>query len=147
MPGEADSAPTDTRTAIDAMRRGYEAVNRRDFATMVESFDPDVEWRDSPELPGAGVYRGRKRIVAEIESFLDVWEELRIEIVEVVPVDDRLVAVVGFHARGRGSKVPLEGAVAHVWTWRDGKAVRLQAFMTKEKALEALAAEGRRSRV
>jgi ketosteroid isomerase-like protein len=140
MPGEADSAPTDTQLATAAMRRGYEAVNRRDFATIVESFDPDVEWRDAPELPGSGVYRGPERIVAEIKSFLEIWEEIRIELVEVIPVDDRLVAVVGFHVLGRGSRVPLEGSVAHVWTWRDGKAVRLQAFMSKEQALEALGA-------
>jgi ketosteroid isomerase-like protein len=140
MPGQPDSAPTDTRRAADAMRRGYEAVNRRDFATMVESFDPDVEWQDAPQFPGSGVSRGPERIVAEIESFLEIWEELRLELVEVIPVDDRFVAVVDFHVRGRGSKLPLEGAVAHVWTWRDGKVVRMQAFMSREEALAAIGA-------
>jgi uncharacterized protein len=141
MPGKADSPPTDARLASDAMRRGYEALNRRDFTTMVESFDPDVEWHDAPQLPGSGVYRGPERIVAEIESFLEIWEEFRIELVEVIPAGDRLVAVAGFRVRGRGSKLPLEGTVAHVWTWRDGKVVQMQAFMSREEALEALRAE------
>jgi ketosteroid isomerase-like protein len=56
---------------------------------------------------------------------------------------DSMVAVVAFHVRGRGSKIPLDGVVAHVWTWRDGKAVRIQAFMSKEEALEAVDLQSR----
>ena len=143
MRDERDSGLDDPQFPVDAMRRGYEAVNRRDFAGMVESFDPDIVWHDAPEIPGASVYRGPSRIASAIEGFLDVWEEVRLEIEELIPIDDRVVAVVGFHVRGRGSKVPLDGIVVHVWTWREGKAVRMEAFLSKEQALEAV---GRHSR-
>jgi ketosteroid isomerase-like protein len=137
MRGERDSLLADRQLAIENLRRGYEAVNSRDFATMAESFDPEIEWRNAPEMPGSGIYHGSSKVVAEIKSFLDVWEDFRVELQEVIPVDDRAVAVVRFHVRGRGSKIPLEGVVGHIWTQRNGKAVRLEAFMTKEQALDA----------
>lgn len=138
MPDERDTRLDDPALPVEAMRRGYEAVNRRDFAAMVESFDPDIEWYDAPEMPGAGVYHGPSRIASVIENFLDVWDEVRLELEELIPIDDRVVAIVGFHMRGRGSKVPLDGVVAHVWTWHQGKTVRMDAFLSKEQALDAV---------
>ena len=40
--------------------------------------------------------------------------------------------------RGRGSGVTVDTEGAHVWTLRDGKVVRLEAFADRAKALAAV---------
>jgi ketosteroid isomerase-like protein len=38
---------------------------------------------------------------------------------------------------GRGSGLPLDVEGAHVWTFRDGEAVRLEIFADRARALES----------
>jgi ketosteroid isomerase-like protein len=33
------------------------------------------------------------------------------------------------YARGRGSGIVTEGKYAHIWTFRDGKAIRIEGFI------------------
>ena len=40
--------------------------------------------------------------------------------------------------RGAGSGVNVEGRYAHLWTMRDGRAVRVDAYFNPDEGLEAL---------
>jgi ketosteroid isomerase-like protein len=50
---------------------------------------------------------------------------------------DQIVVFALVRSRPRGSNAVVENRIGHVWTMRDGKAVRLQIFPEREKALEA----------
>ncbi len=46
--------------------------------------------------------------------------------------------VVGrFRARGKGSGVPVERDIFHVWTFAGGKATKLHAFDGRQEAMDA----------
>ena len=45
---------------IRTVRHSYEALNEGDVEAALEALDPDAVWRDSPELPGGGEFRGRE---------------------------------------------------------------------------------------
>ena len=47
------------------------------------------------------------------------------------------MVVIRSEARGRISGAQLEGRLVHLWTLRDGKAIRFEAFRTKEEARHA----------
>ena len=49
--------------------------------------------------------------------------------------DHHVVVVLRMSGRGRGSGVPVEETIAHLWTLRDGKAVELQVYSDPEDAL------------
>ena len=52
-----------------------------------------------------------------------------------------MVVIVHERARMRGSDMVLDRDLAHVWTVRDGRGVRLRVFKTRAEALEAAGLE------
>lgn len=48
---------------------------------------------------------------------------------------DKLVVIVDLWGRGRGSGAEVEARAAHVWEFREGKAVRFEIYGDPEKAL------------
>jgi ketosteroid isomerase-like protein len=51
---------------------------------------------------------------------------------------DLVVVLARYTGRGKGSGVEVDTEGAHVWTLRDGKAVRLEIFADRIRALEAV---------
>ena len=56
--------------------------------------------------------------------------------------DSHIVVVLRMHGRGRGSGVPVEERIAHLWLIRDGKAAEMRVYSDPQDALrDARAAE------
>jgi ketosteroid isomerase-like protein len=72
-----------------------------------------------------------------VQSWLDAFDEFRVEPLEVIEEGDKLVAAVRQSGRGRGSGVDIAVEIAHVWTVRDGQAIRLESYPNVEAAREA----------
>jgi ketosteroid isomerase-like protein len=68
---------SDPREAL--LREGIAAFNRGDEEAVLAVLDPDVEVFTPPELGNAGTFYGHEGYVAWIESWLEAWEEFRIE--------------------------------------------------------------------
>jgi uncharacterized protein len=68
-------------------------------------------------------------------STLESFDAFRIEPEEIVEDDDRLIAVVRQSGTGRASGIEVEARIAHVWTVKDGLAVRWQSYSNREDAL------------
>ena len=62
-------------------------------------------------------------ITAQLEAFSDMW--LRPE--EFIEVGEQIVVPVRFGGRARHTGIEIEFSAVHVWTLRDGKAVRMEA--------------------
>jgi ketosteroid isomerase-like protein len=73
---------------------------------------------------------------------MEAFDALRFDPEEFIEAGDQIVVSLQQHARGKGSGAEVAGPVAHVWTMKDGAAVGLRIFSDKEKALEAVRAEG-----
>jgi ketosteroid isomerase-like protein len=123
---------------LDAVRASYDALNRGDIDATLDALAPDVEWHESPALPDAGVYRGREVVRAFLEHFLDSWQKFHQEIEEIIVVGDRAALMIHLTARGRGSGADVDARYAHVWTIRDAKGVRVDAYDDPEAALRAI---------
>jgi ketosteroid isomerase-like protein len=48
-----------------------------------------------------------------------------------------VIAVVRTSGRGKGSGMAIDQTLTHLWTLRDGKAIRFDGYSTKQEALEA----------
>lgn len=117
----------------ELVRRLYERFNARDFAPRDLVAD-DFELYD-PDLPGGGVFRGTDGLAAYLHQYIDAWEEYRVEIEELREVGDRVLALLRHVGRGKGSGVESELRDAHVWTVRDGLAVRWRTYLDCDEAL------------
>ena len=126
----------------ERVRAGYASIDS-DGVPDPALFDPDVEWHNAPELPGATVHRGIEAMMADIRAQAEAWEERHFEPVDVIETPDGAVVFLRIIARGRSSGVPVDLEVAHVLTMRNDKVVRVQAFLDREQALRAAGVEER----
>ena len=118
-------------------RHGYEYFNRTggpDFDLL----DPDIEWTEGADVPEPQVYHGHDGVRRQQELFRQAWESFHMEPEEVIQTGEDLVVIVRIRARGKGSGADVEARLAHVWTIRNGKAVRFEVYANPEKALEAV---------
>ena len=123
---------------VDALRRSYEALNEGDIEACLAVLAPDAVWRESPELPGATEIRGREEIRRFLGEFLEPWAEIHQEIEDVRVEGDRIAMLIRLHAVGRESGVEVTTRYAHLWTFRNGQGVDVDAYRDQEDALAAL---------
>jgi ketosteroid isomerase-like protein len=69
---------------------------------------------------------------------LEAWEERRLEAEEYIDAGDNVVVLVHEYRRGRGSGVELEIDTAIVVGVSGGRVVRIQGYMDRHAALEAV---------
>ena len=119
---------------------GLWATGRLDEADAY--LDPEIEWLEPPETIGRNVVAGPEAAVAALANWTEQFDSLRAETTELREEGDRVLHVVQQFARGRGSSVEIPAELYMVWWFRDGKAVRMEMYNTRE---EAEAAFGRDS--
>lgn len=124
------------QAGIQLVREIVEALNRGDVEAMLARMHPDFEWRPLESSPVAGgVYRGHEQVRRYVEDWLGTFDNLRLELEEPSEVAGRVIAVVHGHARGRASGLQLDTRFCQVWTVRDGAAVGMEEYATRELAL------------
>jgi ketosteroid isomerase-like protein len=124
-----------TDADVETLRRGYEALNRGDLSLVLALLDEDIEWHEPAPSPEAGSYRGRDSFERFLRGWRDSFDDFRVEPEQVAQRGDRLIAIVKQTGRGRASGVVVEVRLAHVWTVRDGRAVRWEAVGDPGEAL------------
>jgi ketosteroid isomerase-like protein len=120
---------------VEVVRAVWEASARHDNAAIFPLYQPDVEIRD---VFYDRVYQGLDGVREFFTDWLTAWDEHRSEVEEWIDAGENVVAILHIWARGKQSRVPVEGRQAHVWTLREGKLWRLRIYPTKADALNAL---------
>ena len=124
------------QAGVKLVREIIEALNRGDVGGMLARMDRDFEWRPLEASPAAGgVYRGHEQVRRYVEDWLTTFDNLRLDLEEPTEVADRVIAVVHGHGRGRASGLQLDTRFCQVWTVRDGTAVGMEEYATRELAL------------
>jgi ketosteroid isomerase-like protein len=127
-----------TTDRIEAIRRGIEAFNRRDFDAAMADLHDDIVWERflSRAEAGTPAVRGKEALRAVWESQVDAVD-IRFEPDEYHGVGDKVVTAGRMVARGSGSQIVLSTPVTWAWTFGDdGLVVQVTAF---EDLAEALA--------
>ena len=128
---------------LDLVRSIYADWERGDFGS-VEWAHPQIEWV-MIDGPTPGLRTGSASATHEFGRFLSAWDRLYIEAESYRELDDtRVLALTRFRGRGRTSgfelsQVGSEGA--HVFHFRDGEVVRIDAYWSREHALADLGLE------
>jgi ketosteroid isomerase-like protein len=130
---------------VEVVRRVYEAAARRDGATVLDLYDPEVEL-DNTRLDvvgtAGGVHRGHDGLRRFFREWHEAWERVEYDYDELIDAGgDQVVSVVTRRGRGRASGAEVELRVALLWTLREGKIARVVWFPSREEALEAASAQ------
>jgi ketosteroid isomerase-like protein len=125
---------------VEVAWRASRAWNEGGIDALLHYLDPGVEWHGSAEgmLPRA--FHGHDGVRDYLERVGEVFDERRLEPLEVIDVDDERVISVT-RIVGRSEKFGTELSADSAWLITFGtnrKAVHIEAFTDKAQALEAV---------
>ena len=131
---------------VEIVRRLYSlrgdaaSVVRGDFDDIFfDYFDPDVEIvppRPYPDTESS--YRGAEGIRRWFRQLDEVWDDWHFEAERLFDAGDRVVAFVRVSGSAKQSGAALAISAAHVSTLRDGRVTRVEVFLDRSEALEAV---------
>jgi ketosteroid isomerase-like protein len=120
---------------VELVRKIYEAW--AEGSSTEALFDPGIEWVNPTEAVEPGTRRGQDSFQVAIDRVNELFEQVQIEPKRFVEAGDSVVVVASFATRVRGSGIEFEQEQGHVWTLRDGRAVRFQWFNDPNDAFAA----------
>jgi len=124
---------------VELVRLAVEAYQRRDAEALraITHEEGELFTLTEGEMEGEP-FRGHAGIDEWLEHELDPWEEFRVEPLEINAVGDRVLMRSRVTARGKGRSVELDAETGTVFEFRDGKIVRMRAYLDWNRALEAV---------
>jgi ketosteroid isomerase-like protein len=93
-----------------------------------------------PCFPWGGIYRGQEEAIRFFTTLVEHVES-RVDIDDIIDAGEHIVAVGHSRGRVRASGNAFEVAVVHVWTMRQGKALRFENYLDIPTMLRALHGE------
>lgn len=127
---------------LEALKAVYAKWGAGDFWTP-DIFSPDIEiaWAAQlPDLPADG--RGISVVGDTMRTFLAAWDDYRWEAERFIPApEDRVLVLFTARGRGKGSSAEVEASWAHLWTFRAGKATRIEGFVRQADGFQAAGLE------
>jgi ketosteroid isomerase-like protein len=120
---------------VEVLRRVYSAVEARGVEGLLEFATDDVVWISDPDFPGGGTYSGKEDVRAWL-SKLWIYDEVAVDVEEIVDLDDSVLAITRFHGASVDAP-PVDWAWCHLMTFRDGLISQARSFLDRTTALEA----------
>jgi ketosteroid isomerase-like protein len=127
-----------SRENVEILRQALDAFNRRDEAAWLAALHPDAENVPPSEWPENAPIRGARAIWDFSVEAAKAWEEGSFEWAQLIDAGpDKIVARQRREMRGKASGASVAWSYWIVFTFRDGKVVRLEWFADHAEALEA----------
>ncbi|MEO5780628.1 MULTISPECIES: nuclear transport factor 2 family protein [Arthrobacter] len=117
-----------TTENVDLVRRGYEAFNAGDMATLTEIFAEDAVWHVAGNNVLSGTKQGRDAVLAYFgELGARSAGTLKVDILDIVGGDRHTVGIQHNSAENNGRSMDLDVAIA--FEIRDGRITAGQEFI------------------
>jgi ketosteroid isomerase-like protein len=120
---------------IELTRRAIEAFNSKNAEAMIELGVRAFDWSGSIG-PYLGVYEGEEGIREFIDDQWSTFEELRVEPEEFLTQGRHVIVPITVRGRARDG-LPVSATAAQLYTFEDGRPVRIKLFQNRREALEA----------
>jgi ketosteroid isomerase-like protein len=135
----------------EVVRRAYEIFNRYHhgkgqgedreveaaWEDSKELIDPNLEYREDPNWPGASAYRGVDECRRVWDEYYEQLGEQRFDPEDFRETGDKVVVILLWSARGASSGTPTEMRQGHLHTLRDARIVKWEVFFDPDEALAA----------
>jgi ketosteroid isomerase-like protein len=127
-----------SKTNVDLVRQGFEAMRDGDVEAMLPFIHPDFEATTPPALAAEpDTYRGAEGIRRYFDSFYEAMDRVAFEAADFIPIGERVVVPMTLRARGRTTGIETAQEVVLIWDVKDGKAIRIEVHATLEEAMKA----------
>ena len=125
---------------VELVRGSYERFNAGDLEGALSMMADEIEWHQAQGLPHGGDYHGLAAVRAAIFDPLDEqwWEYFLAEPQEIIGCGEHVVVLGRYTGRGKQTGKPLDIPFAHIWRFRDGRAIRFHQYTDTRGWVEAL---------
>jgi ketosteroid isomerase-like protein len=130
-------------TDAERIRRAYEVWNESGAAAVIDGFyAEDAVYREGPEWPGGGVFKGRDAIVARMQALVDLAGPLESRLTRLIDAGDgRFVAFTEIVGEAAAGDPPYTQSFCVVHRMRDGLIVEADYYLDPARALRAVGLE------
>ena len=123
----------------DLIRSLYDAFGRGDVPTVVAAMHPQIEWTDAEGFPTGGTYVGPDAVLSGVFGpIMTDWDGFSVTPNEFIDAGDTVVSLGQYAGTYKGTGKAMSADFAHVWTLRDGKAVRFRQYADSHLVQEAM---------
>jgi ketosteroid isomerase-like protein len=120
---------------VDILRRVYKLAETRGVEGLLELATDDILWISDPSFPGGGTHAGKENVRRWLTT-LWIYDEVSIDVEDIIDLDGRALGVTRFHGASAGAP-PVDWPWCHLVTFRDGLISQAQSFLDRAEALEA----------
>jgi ketosteroid isomerase-like protein len=118
---------------LEVIRGVYDAFGRGDIPGVLGIMSDDIGWHVPEELPHGMDARGPDEVGGFFQQLAGKWDGLTVDVEALVDGGDRVVALTNIHGSFGGLDTGYRAA--HVWTLKDGKAVRFDEYVDQPEEL------------
>jgi ketosteroid isomerase-like protein len=126
---------------LETLRRAHEAWKAEDLDAFLAEADPEVEWHTALEqaLEGrGGIYRGHDGVRKAWDEYRgEAWGGFMSQIQEIRDLEESVLLLGHLDVAGRTTGIELSQEFGQLVTFRGGKILRSQDFLSHAEALEA----------
>lgn len=122
---------------VAAVRAVYDEWRKGNFRAGVDLYDSQALLVQGETFPESGNYVGLEGIGEYMRTFLEAWEEVTIDVEDLVDAGDSVIAAVVQRGIGKGSGAPAEFRYFQVWTFRGDRVIRLDVLRDRAAADDA----------
>ena len=126
-----------SQSNLEAIQAVYEGWGTGDWSASLKVMDPDLVFIMPPDLPDAGTYRGLEELAEYMRHFLEPWSHMAIEAQELFDAGDTVVAAIRQQGTGGETGITTDMHYFQIWTFSEGRVIRLENTRDRGKALEA----------
>ena len=119
---------------IELVRRGYEAMRRRDVDELLGYCDPDIEFVSLVGEVEGEVYRGAEGVRQFFRDLLGVWEVWDVRPERFESARDAVLVTGSSGLRGKGSGLEMTVDWGQVFRLRDGKVLWTRIYADPAQA-------------
>lgn len=124
---------------VGSLRALYDAFAVGDVPAVLAVLDANIEWTEAEGFPYAGTYRGPDAVLQGVFMRLGTeWDGYSVVPSDFVDGGEKVVALGMYSGTYKATGKAFRAPFAHVWQFRNGKAVRFQQFTDTVVVQEAL---------
>ncbi len=124
---------------LQRLRAAFESWNRGDYERALEFMREDVVWTPGGLIPDVDpVYHGREGVARFWRDFVEPWDEISIELEEVLDERERLLLILArFRARGRAA-IKVDASFFQLYLYDEaGLLSEFRGFVDEKEARQA----------
>lgn len=126
---------------VEVVRRLFDAVERRDLAGVIASYDENIVIREASSLPYGGSYHGNEGAQDHAVRYAQTWDHFQTaseQKLDAEFLDAGETVVVLWRQRAARGERKFDSAAASVYRLRNGKIIGSEMFQDTDAVLQFL---------